>query len=400
MEDYRALIRQNVLNDDIFMRATFSGHQAGQPSQWQKIVIRPVQIRNGRYLQFSYFDDKRDITKNFMGEEAAIQLEEALRLPFRNFNLQTIDGDIQINLSKNGRPSIHHAKAEQPRKVETTHDREKLAILSPDAAAPYLQAIGIMTQDGKIRADMQSKYKQINEFLRLVQETGELEKFSPLQQLNVIDCGCGSAYLTFAIYHHLTHTLHLTVEMTGVDIKASLLAGHANKAEKLGWDGLCFVPGRIMEFVPDTPPDIVLALHACDTATDEAIALGIKSQSRVIICAPCCHHHLQEQLRFHPTPAPFAPVMRHGILHERMGDMLTDSFRALLLRMMGYRTDVVEFVSSEHTAKNLMIRAVKTTKPGDTRFIQEYLDLKNFWRVTPYLEELIAEELMQFAERP
>ncbi|MBI5930020.1 MAG: SAM-dependent methyltransferase [Chloroflexi bacterium] len=397
MEDYRELIRANILNEAIFIRATFSGHQAGATSQWQKIVIRPVELKNIRHLQFSYFDDKRDITKNYAGEEAIISLEEALAVPFRNFNIQTTTGDVQVNLSKKGKPQIYRSNTDDERRIKTNHDREKSVILTPDSATPYLQAVGIMTQDGKIRSDMQSKFKQINEFLRLVQEVGELDKLNTLDRpIHVIDCGCGNAYLTFATYYYLTQVLELPVEMTGIDVNRDLLSRHTQKIRSLGWEGLSFRATRIGDFMPEASPDIVLALHACDTATDDAIALGIKSQSRLIICAPCCHHHLQEQLRFHPSPAPFASVMRHGILHERMGDILTDSFRALLLRIMGYRTDVVQFVSTEHTAKNLMIRAVKTTKPGDMRFIQEYLDLKNFWRVTPYLEELIAEQLGQF----
>ncbi|GIK66625.1 MAG: methyltransferase [Chloroflexota bacterium] len=397
MEDYRDIIRENILNEAIFIRATFSGHQTGAASRWQKIVIRPVELKNLRHLQFSYFDDKRDITKNYAGEEAIVTLDEVLTLPFRNFTIQTTNGDVQINLSKKGKPKIYRSNADEPRRIKTSHDREKSVMLSPDSATPYLQAVGIMTQDGKIRSDMQSKYRQINEFLRLVQEVGELDKLINLDRpINVVDCGCGNAYLTFAAYYYLTHVLQLPVEMTGIDVNRELLTRHFQKTKALGWEGLSFRATRIGEFVPEANPDIVLALHACDTATDDAIALGIKSESRLIICAPCCHHHLQEQLRFHPSPSPFASVMRHGILHERMGDILTDSLRALLLRIMGYRTDVVQFVSSEHTAKNLMIRAVRTSKPGDPRFIQEYLDLKNFWRVTPYLEELIAEQLGQF----
>ena len=141
-----------------------------------------------------------------------------------------------------------------------------------------------------------------------------------------------------------------------------------------------------------THPDIVLALHACDTATDEALAQGIKWGSKLIISAPCCQHHLQKQLDHQPAPRPFEPVERHSILKERLGDILTDTFRALILRIMGYQTDVVQFVSSEHTAKNLMIRAAKTLNVGDAKFVREYRDLKDFWKVTPYLEQLSGED--------
>lgn len=166
MEDYRAIIREYILDEAIFIRATFSGHQTGETAQWQKIVIRPVDLRNVRHLQFSYFDDKRDITKNFAGEEAIVTLDEALALPFRNFNIQTTNGDVQVNLSKKGKPKIYRSSVDEPRLIKTSHDREKALMLSPDSATPYLQAVGIMTQDGKVRSDMQSKYRQVNEFLR------------------------------------------------------------------------------------------------------------------------------------------------------------------------------------------------------------------------------------------
>jgi hypothetical protein len=159
-----------------------------------------------------------------------------------------------------------------------------------------------------------------------------------------------------------------------------------SQAEHLGLSQVCFQRSAIIDYKPDTPPDIVLGLHACDTATDEAIAQGIINGSRIVMCAPCCHHELNEQV--HSVP-PFAPVLRHGILKERMADILTDTFRALILRMAGYRTDVIEFVAFEHTNRNIMIRAVKRPSPGAGEAAREYDSLKAFWGVTPYLEKLL-----------
>jgi SAM-dependent methyltransferase len=248
-----------------------------------------------------------------------------------------------------------------------------------------------MSADGKIKADMQSKFRQINEFLRLVQQTGELERFknSPVR---VVDCGCGNAYLTFAFYYYLNHVLNISTQLTGIDVNEELLARHAEKSARLGWTDLNFETTRIIDFQPATPPDIVLALHACDTATDEALAQGIRWRSKLVVSAPCCQHQLQEQLDLQAAPFPFAPVERYGILKERLGDILTDTFRAVILRIMGYQTDVVQFVSSEHTAKNLMIRAVRSVKVGDAKFVQEYQALKDYWKVTPYLELLLGED--------
>jgi SAM-dependent methyltransferase len=249
-----------------------------------------------------------------------------------------------------------------------------------------------MTQDGRIRAKMQDKFWQINHFLQLISQTADLDQLagSPLQ---VVDCGCGSAYLTFATYHYLTTILKRPTRLTGIDVKKDLLDRRAKQAQSLGWSGLTFKASRIIDFEPPTPPDIVLALHACDTATDEALAQAIKWQSQLIFSVPCCHHHLQAQLSSVGQIADLSqkPLLRHGILKERLGDILTDAFRALILRIMGYRTDVVEFISSEHTARNLMIRAVKSTRPGHSQFVREYEKMKECWGVKPYLETLIGE---------
>lgn len=330
-------IKTTILDEAGFVRAAFSGIKRGQTMPWLKLVIRPVMLKSGRHLQFSYFDAKKDITKNYAGDEALEQLEQALALPFANYAVQTTDGDLQVRISKKGKPLISQSKA-QPREVEVAHDREKAFILPGNLPDPYLQAVGIMTADGKIKANMQSKFKQINEFLKLLAQTGELEKFGD-SPVRVLDCGCGNAYLSFAAYHYLTHTLGLQVEMTGIDVNHALLASHMEKIASLGWTGLNFQPTKIIDFQPVAPPDIVLALHACDTATDEAIAQGIKWDSKLIVCAPCCQHNLQDQLEKAPTPPAFAPMLRYGLLHERLGDVLTDSFRVLLLRLMGYHVD-------------------------------------------------------------
>lgn len=389
MEDYKRLLKEEILNESTFVRASFTGTQRGSEMEWVKLAIRPVMLKQGRHLQFSYFDQRKDITKNYSGDELMAKVDEAVNLPFANFHVQTTAEDIHVRISKKGKPLVSREKASRG-SASLVHDREKQTLLAPDA--PFLQAVGITTADGRIKSDMIAKYKQINQFLELIVGTGELEKFTH-EPVRVIDCGCGSAYLTFATYDYLSDRLELSVQMTGIDIKADVLAKHTEKVRALGWRGLEFVAAKIIDYTPDETPDMVLALHACDTASDEAIAQGIKWGSKLIIAAPCCHHDLQAQLNKQPTPLPFMPVMRHGILHERLGDILTDSFRALLLRIMGYRTDVVQFVDTEHTPKNLMIRAVKTAEPGDPKFVQEYHELKKYWSVTPYLEKLLADEL-------
>jgi SAM-dependent methyltransferase len=394
--DYKQLIRDSILNDEGFVRATFSGQHRDRTAPWKKVIVRPVLVRGKKHTQFSYFDAKKDITKNYQGDETAEMLEQLIALEFKHVHLQTIDNNLDITITDKGKAVISNTKAvNQLQEINLSHDRQKNVLLTAADAAPFLKAAGIMAEDGRIRADMQSKFRQINEFLRLVQQTGELEKFNK-SPLYVVDCGCGNAYLTFAFFYYLNQVLHIPTHLTGIDVNGELLTRHAEESLRgkfeSGWTDLTFQTTSIIDFKPEMQPDIVLALHACDTATDEALAQGIKWQSKLIISVPCCHHHLQEQLDHQPSSRPFEPVERHGILKERLGDILTDTFRALILRIMGYQTDVVEFVSSEHTAKNLMIRAVKSLKVGDPKFVGEYRDLKDFWNVTPYLERLLGEE--------
>ena len=401
--DYKKLVRERILARDELIRATFSGEQKGSSLAWNKVIVRPVEIKGEIHLQFSYFDDKKDITKNHLAD-AASKVDELLALPFRNIFVESADGNVQVNISKRGKAVVSEPKSSKTH-VETNlaHDRQKSRLLSADNAEPFLKAVGIMTSDGRIRADMQRKFKQINEFLRLVDETdsfrpGSTQAFQTLssEPIHVVDFGCGNAYLTFAIYYYLNEILKFDARVTGVDVKADLIASHQQKAESLGWSRINFHVGEIEGYIPEHKPNVVLALHACDTATDDALAQGIRWGSKLIVCAPCCQHELQAQMSRVAMPEQLLPIFKDGIFFERMGDILTDTFRAAILRIMGYRTDVTQFVPIEHTAKNLMIRSVKTSPAGNAHWIEEYRNLKSFWQVTPYLEKLLGDEYKQF----
>ncbi len=394
--DYNSQVRERLLARESLIRATFSGGQKGASLPWTKVTVRPVELKGELHLQFSYFDEKKDITKNYL-EDAASKVDEMLALPFRNIFVESRDGNLQVNISKKGKALVSHPKPSAAPELDLSHDRQKSRLLSAENAAPFLKAVGIMTEDGRIRADMQRKFKQINEFLRLVDETDSFRQSSTQavqtfgEPIHVVDFGCGNAYLTFAIYYYLREILKLDAHVTGVDIKAELIESHRRKVESLGWDQLRFETGQIADYKPDVIPNVVIALHACDTATDDALKQGIQWESKLIVCAPCCQHELQEQMSHIPMPTSLLPVFHDGILFERMGDILTDTFRANILRIMGYRTDVTQFVPIEHTAKNLMIRAVKTSPAGNARWVDEYRNLKSFWQVSPYLEKILGE---------
>src|SRR5688572_11186417 len=317
--DYKKQVHERILNQDSFVRAVFSGGQKGTLLQWVKVVVRPVEIKGEINLQFSYFDEKKDITKNYSFEEAAAYVDELLALPFRNIFVEDSKGSLQVNISKKGKSLINEKRTSASMPVPAlTHDRQKSRLLTAENAAPFLRAVGIMTNDGRVRADMQRKFKQINEFLRLVDETDIFKDFKE-KPVHVVDFGCGNAYLTFAIYYYVRDILNLEAHVIGVDIKADLIERHRDKAKALGWDQLTFHTGTISGFQPSVIPDVVLALHACDTATDDALAQGIQWNSKLIVGAPCCQHELQEQMSHLPMPTQLLPIFHHGILFERMG---------------------------------------------------------------------------------
>src|SRR5437763_11855028 len=373
--EYKEQVKRLVLDEQIFVRLTMKGQSRDADASWRQVIVRPVLIKNERYLQFSYFSQKQDITKNYRGSQASQKLDEILVLPFNTVVVQSTMEDLCVQITPKGKAILHRDKAKMAmREPQLAHDLSKKLLLPADKPDSFLQATGIMDAQGKVRPSMQGKFSQINEFLKLLEHTGELEHFDATP-VHILDCGCGSAYLSFAAYHYLNNVCRIPAHLTGIDTNATLIQKDNRQSEELGFSDVCFQKSSIIDYVPQESPDIVLALHACDTATDEAIYQGIVSESRLIMCAPCCHHHLQKQL--HPVK-PFTPVFQDGILKQRMSDILTDTFRALILRIMGYKTDVVEFVSPEHTDKNLMIRAVRRTQRDKSSYLQEYLDLKNY----------------------
>jgi hypothetical protein len=379
---------KSAILDTQLTRAIFSDPGKNSVHEWRKVVVRPVLLKSGFRWQVSRFDAKKDITKNYSLSEIGAVLDEVLSLGFRS---AVVEGALQTLTSARTASGAYlvDAKAHAPAPTPAaSHDRKKNTILDPDLPAPFLGLLGFVTPEGRLKADKRDKFTQINEFLRILDETAAFPEVG--QKFSVVDFGCGNAYLTFALYHHLVNDLGVKAAITGVDLKDDLIQRHREKTAILHWPELKFETGTIQAFEQSSPPDAIVALHACDTATDDAIAQGIAWGSKLIVVAPCCHHHLQAQLEKAVTPSAFAPVFRYGLTSERQGDLLTDAFRALLLRLHGYKTDVLQFVDPSNTPKNLMIRAVKTSAPAPASFLEEYNAMKAFWGVTPYLETKVG----------
>ena len=383
------MIKEAVSHGETFLRLTMSGKIQGESPPWIKAVVRPVELSGQKKYQFVYYDQKKSITKNHSRSELPGQLETLLSTPFSHIHVQATDGDLHMRITKKRNVLIKKGKpsrAEQ--QPELSHNRVKRYPIPRDTPDAFLQEIGIMDPSGKVKPTMQNKFRQINEFLRLMHQTISRSGLTG-KELTIVDCGCGNAYLTFAGYHYLNHIQGVSARVTGVDREQELIEKCNQLRDSLGWSGLRFFQAQIADYTPEVAPDIVLSLHACDTATDEAIAQGVIWQSHIILAAPCCQHELRPQIE----AALFDPVLKHGILKQRTADILTDACRAQILRILGYQTDVVQFIDSKHTPKNLMIRARKGLSPGNRMLTVKYKALAAFWKIEPSIEKLLKNEL-------
>ncbi|MBA4066334.1 MAG: methyltransferase [Isosphaera sp.] len=388
--DARELVTAAVLGPG-FRRATFGGATRGDtPSPWVRVVVRPVEVRGGPLLQFSYFDARKDTTRNYPVAEAAAPLAEVLAVGFSGVHVATDAEEIDVRTTKKGKVLVGRRKAAGGPAAAEPHNRVKDVPLPEGKADRLLEVMGIATADGRVRPAMRAKFTQINEFLKQLRHALADANLAQVgRPLDILDCGCGSSYLTLAAHHYLNDILGVPARLLGVDVNEEVIQKSVAKGERVAAGGLSFACGRIGEL--DAKPDVVLALHACDTATDDAIAQAVRGGAKLLLSVPCCHHALNRELRPDGPAEVLRPLLRHGILRERTADLVTDGFRALALRVMGHRTDVVEFVGTEHTARNLMIRAVKGLPSGDPGHVAEYRDLKRFWGVTPYIETALGE---------
>ena len=398
-------IRARVLGEG-FMKIVQTVRRNGKTF---RISMRPVAIGGETRYQAEMVDDGQVRVKNFDANGAAEGLEEIIaQKGARDLHLMTAKGDLHVRVTRKGHVMATRS-AEMDRVVKVQpHDRVKKTPLTSFDSTALLRVIGLADGEGKIRASMRGKYDQVNEFLKVVEdvlkgervEKGEMgEKVGGGEKtFTVVDCGCGKAYLTLALYFYLTQTLGMAnVRVIGVDRRNDVIASATKMAEQLDLVGkVVFAEADLMSFDISSlgfeRADMVISLHACDTATDEALAKGVEWKARYIVSAPCSQHELQKTIG-PDANSPFAGVLRHGILRERLCDILTDSFRAMILRILGFKTQVVEFVSPDATARNILLRAEFGVKPGQGGTVSEYLNLRDYWHVTPWLETRLSRML-------
>jgi hypothetical protein len=391
------LIRSALLGADRLVRAVVSGRQRNTAVPYRRVEVRYVDVKAGRRLQLTAYDDTQAHTRNVeLGAEAEDVIDELLGTGYANWHVDTDSETLQARVTKKGRWLVHRSVKAEVTEVDRSHDRAKRRRL--DESDALFAVLGVTTDGGRVKPSRMAKFRQVQDLLAALDPLvdaavtlGPGAALSHDRPLRMVDLGCGNAHLTFAAFRYLTTVRDLPVRGIGVDVKAQARAHNEDVAERLGVsDRLTFVEGTIGEAVVQDKPDLVMALHACDTATDDALARAVRWAAPVIVAAPCCHHDIQRQLDVGVVPDPYRLVTRHGILRERFADVLTDALRAAILRLVGYRVEVIEFVDSEHTPRNALIRAVRTEAPPDRPTLDAYWSLVTSWGVQPALATLLA----------
>ena len=377
-----------ILDTTTFVRAVLSGRRRNMSVDFERIDIRPVEIKGVLHLQLMQNDGRATTTKNLL--PSALEVDQLLTSGYANILVESTQEAYSIRVTKSGDAQVHTEKRASVQNF--SHDKKKDRLL--DSSDPFLREVGIADAKGVIKPSRQDKYKQVEEFLRLLSpalnaaiEAGQIQKPTSANPLRITDLGCGHAYLTFAAHQFLLNS-GIPVVVTGIDVRTESRDRNNAIAQKLGIAGsISFKAEEISKTTADAA-DIAIALHACDTATDDAIAWAVNSGAKLLLIAPCCHHDIQKQID--AAPEPWGALTKFGLMKERLADLLTDSLRAQLLRIVGYRVEVIEFVGGEHTPRNLMIRAVKTDAKPEQLDIDRYLEITAQWGVKPALEKKLS----------
>ncbi len=382
---------KNVINevarDGELIACSLSKVRNKEKTEFQKVSVRPLWLRGGLHYQFTYHYPQKELHDNLPPEQAYEMIFSLLESTFRQGVLFTRTADWQALVSKKGvvRVLKHPPSRQMP---ELGHDRRKNYILQEGTPYPFLVKLGVMNKEGKVLARHYHKFRQLNRYLEIVADClPYLEESAGQGQLNVIDFGSGKAYLTFALYHYLVHVLRLDVNIMGLDLKEDVVAFCNKTAAALDYQSLSFRQGDIRDFAAQGAVDLVVSLHACDTATDYALNQAVKWEAKVILAVPCCQHELFTQIE----QVEQKPLLEHGILKERSAALLTDAARAKLLEIAGYQVSIMEFIDLEHTPKNLLIRAFRGAGPCPKQAARDYRAFKAYWRMTPTLESLLNE---------
>ena len=374
------------LADGTFVRLTLANYK-GSEERLQRIQARRVTTKKGDRLFVLYRYETRDTAKNYPVADSRELVQKQLDSGFNSAHLFTTANDLQLEIGKKGKSRLNTAKPTFKTAPPPKHDREKKLQIAPSAF--YLRALGITTEEGKVRDKQQDKWRQINKFVEILAGLIDKSELKDRKRLRVVDMGSGKGYLTFATYDYLTNMRGVDAQVVGVETRPDMVKTCSDLADACGFDKLHFVNGVIDSYDPGEV-DILIALHACNTATDDAIFKGINAEAAVIIAVPCCHHELRPQLK---APPMLRDILKHPVMLERMAETMTDGIRSLLLEREGYATKLFEFVATEHTPKNNMLVATRLAKAGDrSRFQQEIDEIKDLYSIRQqHLEVLLGD---------
>lgn len=421
MKEIKQLLKE-VLNRE-FIRAVLSNRKTktGTAEEVIKIKVRPLEQKGELVFQLESFTKTQAFHKNLKPEEAEQMLADAME-EFRQMQIETVNEDCNVLISKKGKATVQRKKKKQQAKVaELSHNRKKKYILEEGIPVPFLQDLGVMTQDGKIVRTRFDKFRQINRFLEFIEDI--LPQLDQGREQTIIDFGCGKSYLTFAMYYYLHELKGYDIRIIGLDLKKEVIRHCAELAEKYGYDKLTFLEGDIADYEGVDHVDMVVTLHACDTATDYALAKAVGWGAKVILSVPCCQHELNGQIEQNlrrqkkerssgetvsedtmvagQAAELLSPILDYGLLRERFAALLTDGLRAKYLEDQGYETQVLEFIDMEHTPKNILLRGVKRGKvtarsragsiaAEKERKQREIKECKEFLQVEPTLGKLMG----------
>ena len=351
-----------------------------------KVKVRPVMMKDRLFLQLESFSKTQAFHENLEPDAAVERIVDYMK-EFKQMQMATKDTDYTILVSKKGKVTIQKKAVKTSRNVKIqAHNRSKKYILQEGMKVPFLQDLGVMTQDGKIVRTRFDKFRQINRFLEFIEDI--LPQLDKDREITILDFGCGKSYLTFAMYYYLHELKQYDIRIIGLDLKSEVIA-HCNALSKeYGYEKLTFLEGDIADYEGVNEVDMVVTLHACDTATDYALAKAVGWNAKVILSVPCCQHELNSQIE----NEVLAPIMKYGLLKERFAALVTDGLRAEYLESMGYDTQVLEFIDMEHTPKNILLRAVKSKEKHikkEKQCKEQIQACKEFLHASPTLGRLL-----------
>ena len=389
---------QSSLNDGSFVKLTLSKPKANsqQPTaDLRNVYVKPIILKNEKMFSFTYRYERRDETKNYDAEQTLEIINQLVPNVFLNASLFTLTEDITLLISKKGKATVMTKAVKEQREQNVQHDKVKNRLINTDN--PWWFKLGLTTREGKVTADMQHKFKQICKYVEIVDGVMKNVKFDG--KVRIADMGAGKGYLTFALYEYLTQRCKYDIEMEGVEIRPDLVAKINEIIKESNLKDFRFVESSIESFGCQQPTansqqptansqlDVLIALHACNTATDDAIIKGIESGAKLIICAPCCHKQIRQEME---KSKVVDPITRYGIFLERQAVMITDAIRALIMEYYGYKTQVMEFIEMEHTPKNILLVGRKSDAPVDKEAILKQIeDLKKQYGIERhYLEKI------------